>query len=931
MAPTRDYYGDLELPSSADIAEIKKQFRKLGMQHPSATNPTSTDADLALKYHPDRNPGREQEVNSKFQVIQSAHEILSDPQQKAKYDATLGRPGRVGGASGVKGNPWQNVSQQFPTPPRRNTAARNATSGAQRWQTRFSNGVPPTAKQQAAADPEAKRNAARAFENMRKNQSQGSAKSAQRETRPSQPPPPPPRTESARQRAQASFGARKTGFHPRSADPGDEPPVSSQSYYTRSSTERPQAPEPPPRKPCPTTPIPDPLSQFRDRDGYAADTRHATPYSSHGGEKTDPFDGVHLGRAKSSRESYRRDEASASDGGFTGEQEHRSSSVPKSTSKEGTDPGQNVPREDGGWPDTSDEAHNEYTDTSFKSRTNAKYNSEAAHDPTAYGGQVPNTEKNPKSHGYSGGGPSMYDTPCNEQSFSRSDSAAYGTNHTDRFNSIWQAIHDYDMACLYRSSKEFASNLAPSGNQTTLHSLPPFERQQHLVLDRLISNIGAGMQPERKRAHADSTPDNCNVEEFADRPATHSFSFSVGDDAFEQTSPSTDPSRFAKSSVDDINTQFVNDDGSNTWQFSAGNGEQDGNQTGRPPSGGRANRRSAQKRPTMQRTETASAPPQSEAPSSAFNANGWSDKFGPQTFVPQPTPGASASPTRSSRANSKKVKVKPTAGNAAVVDDSSSGDETYEWRGRNAQAKSSGAESPQAMDIDSPPSAPTVPPIQPGSARNIHVEPSRPEWRPGNVDGMTGDAGPERPEKIPINANASGSEDSEEFRASFADLKNVAPFAQQKVGLKSFTDLKDNLPFESKASEELPIKLPKAQPLVFPTAPEAPRLPPTVAIEGMKPNIASWSKYLAEFESYLQQWDDFNGQVVDHFATRKAHIARTRSSKGYGFLGARGDGDIQEYYNWVQQDNDVRQRWNAACDEHEQRFREFMAFREKMK
>ncbi|KND93174.1 DnaJ-like protein rsp1 [Tolypocladium ophioglossoides CBS 100239] len=763
MAPTRDYYGDLELPPSADVVEVKKQFRK-----------------LALRYHPDRNPGREQEVNSKFQIIQSAHEILSDPQQKAKYDATLGQPGRMGGASGVKGNPWQNVSQQFPTPPRRNTTARNATSGAQRWQSRFSNGVPPTAKQQAAADPEAKKNAARAFENMRKNQSQGSARSTQRETRPSQPPPPPPRTESARQRAQASFGARKTGFHPRSPDPGDEPPVSSQSYYTRPSPEPPQAPEPPPRKPHPTA-VPDPLSQFRDRDGYMADTRQATPYSSHGGEKTNPFDGVPLGRAKSSRESYRRDEPPALDDGFPREQMHRSSSVPKSTSKEGAGSGQNVPREDSGRPYPSDETPDEYTDTSFKSRTNAKYNSEAARDPTAYAGHVPNTEKYTKSQDYSGDGPSI-------------------------------------------------------------------------------------------------------------------FNFPIGDDAFEHTSPSTDPSRFSKSSVDDINTQFVNDDGSNTWQFSAGNRAQDGNQAGRPPSGGRANRRSPLKRPTMQRTESANAQPQSEASSSAFNANGWSDKFGPQTFVPQPTPGASASPTRSSRTSSKKVKAKPTVGNAAIIDDSSSDDETYDWRGRNAQSKSSGAESPQAMDIDSPPSASTVPPIQPGSARNIHVEPSRPEWRPGNVDAMTGDAGPERPEKMPINSNAGGSEDSEEFKASFADLKNVAPFAQQnqqKVGLGSFADLEDNLPFESKASEELPIKLPKAQPLVFPTAPEAPRLPPTVAIEGMKPNIASWSKYLAEFESYLQQWDDFNGQVVDHFATRKAHIAQTRSSKGYAFLGARGDGDIQ--------------------------------------
>lgn len=32
---SRDYYADLELPPTADIAEVKKQFRKLGMSQKS--------------------------------------------------------------------------------------------------------------------------------------------------------------------------------------------------------------------------------------------------------------------------------------------------------------------------------------------------------------------------------------------------------------------------------------------------------------------------------------------------------------------------------------------------------------------------------------------------------------------------------------------------------------------------------------------------------------------------------------------------------------------------------------------------------------------------------------------------------------------------------------------------------------------------------
>ncbi|KAF4513478.1 hypothetical protein G6O67_000745 [Ophiocordyceps sinensis] len=760
MADARDYYADLELPVTADVQEIKRQFRK-----------------LALKYHPDRNPGREVEVNSQFQIIQSAHEVLTDPQQKAKYDATLGRSSRFPAASGVKGNPWQNVGQQFQPPPRRNTAARNATSGAQRWQSRFSNGVPPTAKQQAPSDAEAKKNAARAFENMRKSQAQASDKNTQQQARPSQPPPPPPRTESARQRAQAAFGFRKAGFHPHSSMPGDEPPVTGQNYYPqRTGAEQPRAPSPPPRKPRPTA-MPDPLNQFKSRASFA-DSRQRSPYSSHGGEKTDPFDGIPSGRSKSTGEPHRPEDSSTSDEGVYQEQKYGNSSTRKYA----------TPRESRTGRGTSGENNN---------------------------GPPPNAEKQPNPDERGGSAPSI-------------------------------------------------------------------------------------------------------------------FNFSPGDDAFEPTSPVPDFGRSAKSSVDDINTRFVNDDVSSTWQFSAGNGEQADQTTSRPPSGSRANHRSPLKRQTARETGHTDHQPQTE-PSSGFNPDGWSDKFSSQTFVPQPAPSASSSPTRPSRANSKKVRVRPTVGTAAIVPENSSDDETYEWRGRNSQAKPASVDSPQAMDIDSPTFATAASPAEPSSVRNIPVEPSRPEWRPGNVDSMAGEAKPERPEKVPINPNAVGSEDSEDFKANFAELKNVAPFAQQGSGLKSLADLQDNLPFESRASEELPIKLPKVHPLIFPAPPEAPLLPPTVAIEGMRPNAASWAQYLAEFGSYLERWDEFNGQVVDHFATRKAHVSRTRSSKGYAFLGARSDGDVCEYFNWVQQDNDVRQRWNACCDQHEKRLREFMVFREKMK
>lgn len=76
----RDYYEVLGVSKNASDDEIKKAYRK-----------------LALKYHPDRNPG-DKEAEKKFKEINEAHEVLSDKQKRARYDQ-FGHAG-VGGASG---------------------------------------------------------------------------------------------------------------------------------------------------------------------------------------------------------------------------------------------------------------------------------------------------------------------------------------------------------------------------------------------------------------------------------------------------------------------------------------------------------------------------------------------------------------------------------------------------------------------------------------------------------------------------------------------------------------------------------------------------------------------------------------------------------------------------------------------------------------
>ncbi len=81
----QDYYDLLGVERSADPAAIKSAFRK-----------------LAMKYHPDRNPGDE-EAERKFKEIGEAYEVLSDEQKKAAYDRfghAAFQQGGMGGAGG---------------------------------------------------------------------------------------------------------------------------------------------------------------------------------------------------------------------------------------------------------------------------------------------------------------------------------------------------------------------------------------------------------------------------------------------------------------------------------------------------------------------------------------------------------------------------------------------------------------------------------------------------------------------------------------------------------------------------------------------------------------------------------------------------------------------------------------------------------------
>jgi molecular chaperone DnaJ len=64
----RDYYEVLEVTREISDVELKKAYRR-----------------LAMKYHPDRNPGDKQ-AEERFKEIQEAYDVLSEPQKRSLYD-----------------------------------------------------------------------------------------------------------------------------------------------------------------------------------------------------------------------------------------------------------------------------------------------------------------------------------------------------------------------------------------------------------------------------------------------------------------------------------------------------------------------------------------------------------------------------------------------------------------------------------------------------------------------------------------------------------------------------------------------------------------------------------------------------------------------------------------------------------------------------
>ncbi|TLD26185.1 Heat shock protein DnaJ [Venturia nashicola] len=321
----QNYYEDLQVPPNATTEDIKKQYRT-----------------LARLYHPDRNPGKEVEFNAKFQCIQAAHEILTDPDQRRAYDNERRKSGyggiraqsayagthreqtAYGGSAFANGRSPYATYSNFAPPPRRNPAptakpkatplythgtgpspgAARAANFARPPRTTAQGGFASTkddSDREARAEREAR---ASAWERMRAsgNHQPSGWSDGDFERRP-RPTPAEPLNKPGFGRSNTAKPFKKGGFDPNAMDGGDwEPQAPSYTSYRpvppMPTASKPQPPPVPSRSPQPAPPPPprtnaEPANMFRAASGeedvpFTEGARLRTPYTSHSGERT-PF------------------------------------------------------------------------------------------------------------------------------------------------------------------------------------------------------------------------------------------------------------------------------------------------------------------------------------------------------------------------------------------------------------------------------------------------------------------------------------------------------------------------------------------------------------------------------------------------------------------------------------------------------------------
>ncbi|KAI9677313.1 MAG: hypothetical protein M1829_002656 [Trizodia sp. TS-e1964] len=959
---SRDYYADLELKAGADLNDIKKQFKK-----------------LALKYHPDRNPGHELEFNSKFQAIQAAHEILTDPELKLKYDidrARLYRPYSTplhGRPPMSQRNPFNPSTAWDPPPPSFKTYASTPSNRASQYAT-YGKGF---GKERSTAqdDTEAK---LRAWKNMRNRASAGGNK-------PPPPPEPPKRPEQQENkfgRSQSSyarskpdpnpfgqpptpiyteqpFGRTKSARTPRKAgfapgdDGGDEPAAPNTSayasYFKRHASSphlKPEAPEPalPPRNP------PNPLGQFKSQfmPPPMDSPRVSTPYATAGGEKT-YFSSSKLGRSKSTRVSPTPRSADTMEDGPLSDTAEPSVKPTRRQRKKAYDLFEefkrgNLGKQQRQWQPEVDSDND--SDTFKKSFV-----------------------------------PPSYETP-NEPTCE----PVLKTMYKDELERRNRSLHNRKDSPSRHSARRVPNpengfaNIPHNPIPAPDNKIPPKSSEKGDVKNTASSKPfwpGLSNWEKENSTRADYEKAHGKQDEslngsLYEARSENIFTFELGN---ETPIPLTNPKLPSPRNID---TRFSPTNWTSSF-FGAATGPQQSQQNkGSRASGRKSPIRSFPKKTAdpyaaplnnSQKNIPPMPPPKIPIPATSpgavkFEKEYWAQTFKEPSWIPPPHPPPSPATGANIRAKvtsrpgglNHKLSSKATPRRAGpqarnkrfgsdTESDSSKSEESIEPDEGNLDSGPMDVDSPAATEPTNPvpevPPRPDYIPKQNGvGARTAPPIPTRSEWVHLPPPTAT-DAAPQASVKsmfaakappVPPRGNqtapsppvqlATPPEIDANTNINLDDLQRVEPLAPSQNGLKNLGELSTSLPFESRAASHAPGEEFQPQRLALPKVPRAPIAPfPLTKI--------AWEQYLAHAETYMNEWHSFNHMMLAHFNSRQLEVTNNMTPGWLGIMGEGPAGGFGKYMKGIEEDFRVRQHWNVAWEKHRATMKEFGHLRER--
>ncbi|KAJ5407345.1 hypothetical protein N7465_008629 [Penicillium sp. CMV-2018d] len=898
----KDYYADLGLQPSAEAEDIKKQFRK-----------------LALKYHPDRNPGREVEFNAKFQAIQAANEILSDPSQRLKYDTDRLRAG-YGKCYGPPRTNTQRKTQPptYPPRPAPTSASTNSqytkatpntpSAGARRYASHARAG-PQQFKQQDNAQTRA--DAFHGFNNMRGGQAPGwqgfdpatgratggaPGPGAQRHpfgtsaqsTRPKS------AFEAHNSHSNAQSFKKKQGFAPGAAG-GDEPMARNTSAYSNNRAERMSSqyfkPAVPPTAKKPASPEP---PQPKSRHSYTPEfERPSRSYAQAGkGEKTF-FSSTGLGRSATMR----------TPSGSSRQNAHTGKSSPASGRSGRYRSASPSPRRNTNNYDSTSSSEGEETRPKPKavpkSRLGPHQKFADFYNP---GTASPGNGMDFTSFLFSNG---LRAVELPDGSYVlHSISQDPPLNPPTPADKDGPKGHTSDSAAFPKSSYRSDQQTDPSGSSSSVNTDP--------------ANNAQRPQPG---AYGRSSTSDLHKKFSADDWRDHLGQF----DFMSSASPSKESLPRSPASQ-------------NRGRTNVRNGPTQASSTGSPipnPFG---------PTPLYQTSQSPQQPPTPFA-QAKFSADSWSEQLRNLSWtVPeiekakQAANAAPRSPKKQPRAG---TKLRSAPQPASVATEADEAKETL--NGQAPGPAGTAAPDVEEMDLDDDlPTPPGIPKKVPGGRSSS-----------GSYPDLASQAVPDAP---PVKKPKPPSAEPRTPLFNLDNLRNTAPFTNTTGGgIENLEDFHTTLPFESQAKQQRTTRNDiRPRVLQLPNPPKRPWAPKPVLLAPTSKHLVlprdKWNWYVSAMGTYMHEWNAFNARMLTHFNARQeanetglapGWISAVGDSTRLKINGADDDGidgtakkDLDDYHvdeflmpgtskggfsaylRGIEEDIQVRKHWDVACELH---------------